>query len=132
MLESPKWKNMDPGEQKNLTQRARRKTHGDNRGKRWRSISAPSVFKSFIFAGCCAVISVLLFGTAQDLRAEGEAGTISGTVKSPTGAGISGAKVTLGNEKVSRSILTTQDGTYSFASVEAGTYTLTRCRAGVR
>lgn len=104
----------------------RRGTHGDRRGKRLWPTSAASVFKSFVFAGYGISICVSLLGTAHNFQAQGELGTISGTVKSPTGEGISGAKVTIGGDaKASQSTITAQDGTYSFSSIEAGTYTLT-------
>lgn len=118
-------------EQEHLSQRTQTRTHGDRRGKGLCAISVNSVFRSFIFAGRCTAICITLLGAVQNTQAQGKTGTISGTVKSAAGGVISGAKVTIGNGQVSLSTLTTPDGTYTFTSVEPGTYTLTAENAGL-
>lgn len=54
-------------------------------------------------------------------------GTVAGTVQDESGAGVAHAKVTLSSEGNSseRTVSTGQDGTYIFAPVAVGTYTLT-------
>jgi len=52
--------------------------------------------------------------------------TLRGTVKDPTGAIVRGATVTLTNERTKdeRSAKSSEDGTYTFAAVAPGSYTL--------
>src|SRR6266568_7700615 len=67
---------------------------------------------------------VLLFSAT--LNAQVDTGSITGTVKDPSGAVIGGAKVTLTNEGTAATLSTTtgQDGTYKFAPVRIGSYKL--------
>src|SRR5437763_8418612 len=67
---------------------------------------------------------VLLFSAT--LNAQVDTGSITGTVKDPSGAVIGGAKVTLTNEGTGASLSTTTgpDGTYKFAPVRIGSYKL--------
>src|SRR5438874_6124691 len=66
----------------------------------------------------------LLFSAT--LNAQVDTGSITGTVKDPSGAVIGGAKVTLTNEGTGASLSTTTgpDGTYKFAPVRIGSYKL--------
>jgi len=63
------------------------------------------------------------------LRAQNNAGSISGVVEDPQGAVIPAAKVTLTNDEQgagsARSVNTTSDGTFVFTPVLAGKYTVT-------
>jgi len=72
-----------------------------------------------VFAGICLWIPV-------SLSAQGASGRVLGRVSDPTGAVLSGAKVTLTNEatNVSRNGLTNDSGDFSFVDVVPGTYTL--------
>ncbi len=67
---------------------------------------------------------VLLFSAT--LNAQVDTGSITGTVKDPSGAVIGGAKVTLTNEGTAATLSTTTgpDGTYKFAPVRIGSYKL--------
>lgn len=73
----------------------------------------------------CVLIMLFGFGTIP-LWAQLTVGGVSGTVKDPTGAVVRGARITLTNEatKVSQRTVSTETGTYVFASVPIGTYTL--------
>ena len=75
-------------------------------------------------AVCVVVIFVLLFSAL--LSAQVASGRILGRVADPTGAVLSGAKITLLNEAtgISRDALTNDSGDYSFVSVVPGTYTV--------
>jgi len=72
-----------------------------------------------VFTGICLSIPV-------SLSAQGASGRVLGRVSDPTGAVLSGAKVTLTNEatNVSRNGLTNDSGDFSFVDVVPGTYTL--------
>jgi hypothetical protein len=73
----------------------------------------------------CLVVAVsLLLPTL--LPAQGASGRILGRVADPTGAVLSGAKVTLLNEAtgISRDAKTSDSGDYSFVEVAPGTYTV--------
>lgn len=71
---------------------------------------------------CPLVVVCLLFPTL--LAAQGATGRIIGRVSDPTGAVLSGVKVTLTNQAtgVSREAQTSDSGDYSFVNVVPGTY----------
>jgi hypothetical protein len=71
-------------------------------------------------------ITLLVGFTSIQLRAQITAGGISGTVKDSSGAAVKGARITLTNEdtQVVQATRSTSTGTYVFASVPVGTYTL--------
>ncbi|HEV2348304.1 MAG TPA: tetratricopeptide repeat protein [Terriglobia bacterium] len=85
--------------------------------------------KSYLLVATTGICMALV-GVSPNSLARGGAGTISGTVKSPAGVAISGAKVTIGNGQVSRLTFTAPDGTYSFSQLEAGNYKLTAESSG--
>ncbi|MFZ0146046.1 MAG: carboxypeptidase regulatory-like domain-containing protein [Candidatus Sulfotelmatobacter sp.] len=72
---------------------------------------------------CLVTISLLLPAL---LPAQGASGRILGRVADPTGAVLSGAKVTLTNQAtaISRDATTNESGDYSFVEVPPGTYTV--------
>ena len=73
----------------------------------------------------CLVVTTCLWIPAM-LFAQGASGRIVGRVSDPTGAVLSGVKVTLANEatNVSRSGQTNDSGDFSFVEVVPGTYTV--------
>lgn len=80
---------------------------------------------------------VLIFLLASDigcgpLFAQGEAGSISGVVRDPSGAVIKGAAVTVRNHDTSaqRSLTTSEDGRYKFPGLAPGKYSITATSAG--
>jgi len=72
-----------------------------------------------------ACLVVLLFNSAP-LRAQVDAGSISGTVTDASGATVSGVAVTLTNQGTNASLSTTtgSDGEYKFSPVKIGVYKL--------
>src|SRR5438477_8152501 len=70
------------------------------------------------------LVAVIFSGLIPLLHAQVDTGTIVGTVTDPSGAVISGAKVTLTNLGTNASLTTTTqaDGTYKFSPVRIGTY----------
>ena len=73
----------------------------------------------------CVIVAIsLLFPTL--LSAQGASGRILGRVADPTGAVLSGAKITLLNEAtgISRDAKTNDSGDFSFVEVVPGTYTV--------
>ncbi len=77
----------------------------------------------FLVRGSCIVFVALI---GQILFAQVDAGTIRGTVKDESGSGAAGAKVTLIDEGTSfqASTSTRDDGSFIFAPVTVGTYTV--------
>jgi hypothetical protein len=75
---------------------------------------------------CLLAGLVLALGTAAPLRAQVDAGSISGVVTDASGATVNGASVTLTNQGTNASLTTTTtaDGVYKFAPVRIGTYKL--------
>src|SRR6267378_6819527 len=73
----------------------------------------------------CAALVVSLFLSLL-AYSQVDTGSIRGIVKDPSGAVISGAKVTLTSEDTGFAIetVTAQDGNYTFSPVKIGTYTL--------
>ncbi len=79
-------------------------------------------------------VSLLLgFGGAH-LSAQTTMGGVAGTVKDQTGAVVKGAQITLTNQatQVTQTTQSTSTGTYVFASVPVGTYTLRADAAGFK
>src|SRR6267143_6515759 len=72
-------------------------------------------------------VLLLLFLSAQPIRAQVDTGTLLGTVTDASGASVNGAKVTLTNEGTSAALSTTTgpDGSYKFTPVRIGSYKLT-------
>src|SRR5947209_15977829 len=77
-------------------------------------------------------VLLLLFLSAQPLRAQVDTGTLLGTVTDASGAPVNGAKVTLTNEGTSAALSTGTgpDGSYKFTPVKVGTYKLTASLQG--
>ncbi|MGC1977765.1 MAG: carboxypeptidase regulatory-like domain-containing protein, partial [Candidatus Sulfotelmatobacter sp.] len=77
----------------------------------------------FLQTVCLVALSLLLPAL---LPAQGASGRIIGRVADPTGAVLSGAKVTLTNQAtaISRDATTNESGDYSFVEVAPGTYTV--------
>src|SRR4029077_669382 len=73
----------------------------------------------------CAALVVSLFLSLL-AYSQVDTGSIRGVVKDPSGAVISGAKVTLTSEDTAFAVetVTAQDGNYTFSPVKIGTYTL--------
>src|SRR6202140_5036141 len=67
---------------------------------------------------------VVLLSCAGPIRAQVDAGSISGTVTDASGGTVSGASVTLTNQGTNASLTTTtnSDGSYKFSPVKIGTY----------
>ncbi len=96
-------------------------------------IASQSLLRSFRFRlGCTAIVAVLLFLPPLLLAAAN--GSLSGTVKDPSGAVIPGAKITLINTAVRSeyTALSNEEGLYSFPAVAAGQYDLMIEAAGFR
>src|SRR6266705_1545085 len=72
-------------------------------------------------------VLLLLFLSAQPLRAQVDTGSILGAVTDASGAPINGAKVTLTNEGTSAALSTTTgtDGRYKFTPIKIGSYKVT-------
>jgi len=77
---------------------------------------------------CCAVLGVI------SLQAQVDTGSITGTVTDPSGAVVSGAKITLLNEGTGASLSTTTggDGGYTFSPVRIGSYTVDATAQGFK
>ncbi len=80
--------------------------------------------KSLLSFLCAIALALFCVGTAT---AQIDAGTVAGTVKDPSGAVISGATLTLKNDRTSIAVTTHSSaaGEYAFNAVAPGTYTLT-------
>jgi hypothetical protein len=72
------------------------------------------------------VLAALVVLSLVALGAQAPSGTISGTVRDPTGAAIPGVSVTATNVNTGKvtTMLTNESGTYTFSSLAAGTYTV--------
>lgn len=72
------------------------------------------------------VVALMVSGLAALLQAQVDTGSITGTITDPSGAVVSGAKVTLVNQGTGASLTTTttSDGVYKFSPVRVGTYKL--------
>jgi len=71
-------------------------------------------------------VLILIFSISAFSQALGSAGTISGTVIDPNGALVPGANVTLSNSVTgySKTVATSDEGSYAFNDVPPNTYTL--------
>ncbi len=82
------------------------------------------------------MLTVAVFATlaVRPLQAQVDTGSITGTVTDPSGAVVSGAKVTLTNEGTAASLSTTtgSDGGYKFSPVRIGTYKLDVSASGFK
>ncbi len=78
------------------------------------------------------IFAALLCATAFSAFGQSISGNLTGTVYDPSGATISGAKITARNDAtgVENSTVTTSAGEYSVPNLPAGTYTLTASAAG--
>jgi hypothetical protein len=89
------------------------------------------------FASAVRPILAVLFLTAigvTSLRAQVDTGSITGTVTDPSGAVVSGARVSLTNEGTGTSLSTTTgaDGVYEFSPVRIGSYKLDLSAGGFK
>jgi hypothetical protein len=77
-------------------------------------------------------LAVVIAISVMPLAAQVDSGSLTGTVTDPSGAVVSGAKVTLTNEGTSASLSTTtgSDGLYNFTPVRIGNYTITATAQG--
>jgi Carboxypeptidase regulatory-like domain/TonB dependent receptor/TonB-dependent Receptor Plug Domain len=92
------------------------------------------ICKSF-FAGSLAVsLAAFLLFAALPSSAQTFRGTILGTVTDPSGAAIAGAGVAVKNLNtgLSRTVSTSEDGTYSVPELPIGTYSVTVEKSGFR
>ncbi|MCI0422506.1 MAG: carboxypeptidase-like regulatory domain-containing protein, partial [Acidobacteria bacterium] len=83
---------------------------------------------SFILAVAIAMVFGASATVAQDR------GTITGTVTDPSGGAVPGATVVARNPAtgLSQSAVTSNEGTYSFLNLPAGTYAVTAEKAGFK
>ncbi|HVO60023.1 MAG TPA: carboxypeptidase-like regulatory domain-containing protein, partial [Terriglobales bacterium] len=100
-----------------------------------RLTSMSSLLKGFSQSGLLIGILVLTFLTAISGRpayAQQATASVNGTVSDPSGALVTGAKVTLKNlgTNVARTVTTNKDGEYLFPSMPIGTYELSVEQAG--
>ncbi len=79
-----------------------------------------------------AMSAVALLLLPCGLTAQIDTGSLTGTVKDPSGAVISGAKITLTNDGTRMSVATTSTatGNYVFSGLLPGTYTLQAKESG--
>src|SRR5205085_811792 len=75
---------------------------------------------------------ILALGCGQLLLAQAFTSSITGAVTDPSGATVSGAKVTLQNMNTNdvREFTTSGDGSYQFNNLQPGTYKITVTMAG--
>jgi outer membrane receptor protein involved in Fe transport len=78
------------------------------------------------------VVTLLLLLAALPAAAQSLTGTVSGTVKDEQGGVLPGVNVTLVGRTGTRSVVTGADGTFRFAAVSPGTYSLTAEISGFR
>ena len=79
-----------------------------------------------------SIVALLLLAAALPLAAQSLTGTVTGIVKDEQGGVLPGVTVTLIGKTGSRSIVTGADGTFRFAAVDPGTYSLTSELPGFR
>lgn len=88
---------------------------------------------SFLLALALGLGLILVFD-ARPAFAQGETGSVTGTVTDPQGGTVAGADVTLTDlaTKSARTTTTNDSGRYHFASIHAGLYDLTISKAGFK
>lgn len=88
--------------------------------------------KSAVTVGVLAFLFLWIAGSAGSLHAQTVTGQITGTVTDPTGAIVSGAKVSLTNSLTQqvRSLTTNTSGDFQFTDVVPGTYELQITQSG--
>src|SRR4029077_11565411 len=93
-------------------------------------IGCARIYKSALVVALAA--TVLLFGSA--VNAQTFRGAILGTITDSSGAAIAGAAVAVKNVNtgLSRTVSTSEDGTYSVPELPIGTYTVTVEKAGFK
>ena len=86
--------------------------------------------RTYFVAAAFALLAALRAGAP--LTGQAKDGTIKGAVKDASGAPVPGATVTLRSETTSQStsVVTKPDGSYTFTSLEAGTYAVEAAREG--
>ena len=86
------------------------------------------------FATLLVSLCLITLGAAVELWAQGDRGTITGTVTDPSGAVIAGASVTATNTatRLSAQTATTSSGHYTIPALRVGTYEVTVEQAGFK
>src|SRR3989441_12718344 len=86
------------------------------------------------FLALAVCVGVFLTLSAAPAFAQGETGSITGTVTDPQGGTVAGAEVTLIDvaTKSSRTTTTNDAGRYHFASVAVGSYDITISKSGFK
>ena len=77
---------------------------------------------------CIATWAMLLFGSVEEAHAQGDTGTIAGTVKDETGLNLPGVTVQVSSPALiegTRSTVTDGDGRYQMISLRPGAYRVT-------
>jgi Carboxypeptidase regulatory-like domain/TonB-dependent Receptor Plug Domain len=98
-----------------------------NRMRRGSGFHAPTLsFSNGLSSVLTLVAGFLMLMTTLNLQAQLEQGSLTGTIKDPSGAVVPNVPVTLTNGAtgVAQNAVSTSTGTYSFVAVNAGTYTL--------
>src|ERR1041385_4605205 len=87
-----------------------------------------------ILLGLVVCAGLILFLDAKPAFAQGETGSVTGTVSDPQGGTVAGADVTMIDiaTKTPRTTSTNDSGRYHFASVPAGLYDITVSRTGFK
>jgi Carboxypeptidase regulatory-like domain len=87
-----------------------------------------------ILLGLVLCAGLILFLDAKPAFAQGETGSVTGTVSDPQGGTVSGADVTMTDiaTKTPRTTTTNDSGRYHFASIPAGLYDITVSRSGFK
>src|ERR1041385_2389709 len=90
--------------------------------------------KFLIFLGLVLCAGCIIFFDASPASAQGETGSVTGTVTDPQGGTVAGADVTLTDvaTKSARNTTTNDSGRYHFASVGAGLYDITVTKTGFK
>src|SRR5437763_13828750 len=89
--------------------------------------------RMFKTASVACLVGIMLF-CGGSMNAQTFRGTILGTVTDTSGASITGATVIVKNTNtgLSRTVTTSEDGTYSVPELPIGTYTVTVEKAGFK
>lgn len=84
-----------------------------------------------VFLGCAVVVTMVLFGANSGMAQTNE-GQLSGNVLDSTGAQVANAQITAKNDATGStySIQSTSSGSYRFASIALGQYTVTATASG--